>query len=576
MMMSSSSWIPHRRFGRAWGSVVAAGLVVAVLAALGAGPVAAEQAGSAGRRVAAASIDAGGQHTCVVVATGALRCWGADAAGQLGHDTVVTVGDGTVPIKAAGDILLGGKAVAVAAGIEHTCALLTTQAVRCWGNGGGGRLGYDNTSNVSDGSGLSIQVAGDVPLGFAAKAVAITAGHDHTCALLTTGAVRCWGQGPFGQLGHDSTFNIGDGVAGHQSIEAAGDVPLSGNVTAITTGDAHTCALMTTGGVRCWGSSADGRLGYGATPNIGDGDPLGIPIETLGDLPLSGKATAITAGYDHTCALMTTGGVRCWGAGHDGQLGYGNTANIGDGTGVLIQDLGDVLLGGKATAISAGGNHTCALLTTGAVRCWGEGAYGELGYGGLQNVGDGTGPSIEAAGDVRLGGKAVAISAGDTHTCALMTTGAVRCWGNGFSGQLGHGNKQNIGDGFGPSIETAGDVPVGVPVRVRAATTVTAKRTPSRDRRAPYVYAITGQVSGPFVADGATCTGRVRITVLRHTKTLEVRTPRLDSRCRYHARIRLGGHKLHVHSATRLKAQVHFLGTGNLQPARISRRVTAH
>jgi alpha-tubulin suppressor-like RCC1 family protein len=564
-----------------WASLLLVPLVAVLAAGLLAPPVHAEQAGSAAARVAAGSLDAGGAHTCVVVTTGsAVRCWGNDGSGQLGHDVNTTIGDGThASIKSAGDIPLGPgvKAVAVAAGEDHSCALLTSGAVRCWGYGEGGRLGHDSTANIGDGTGPSVQAAGDVPLGLGAKAVAITAGHVHTCAVLTTGAVRCWGEGFQGQLGHDSTLNIGDGVAGDPSIEVAGNVPLTGRATAITAGDSYTCALMATGGVRCWGYGANGQLGYNGVANVGDGDPAGVSIEALQDVPLSAKATAITSGTHHTCALMTTGGVRCWGAGGFGQLGYGSTANIGDGGGVLMQDLGDVPLGGKAVAISAGGNHTCALLTTGSVRCWGAGVDGDLGYNGLSNVGDGLGPSIQQAGDVPLGGKAVAISAGTEHTCALMTTGHLRCWGNGALGRLGHDNPTNVGDGFsGVSIKQAGDVPVGVGVPVRAATAVTARVTPKRDRRAPYVYVITGRVSGRFVTDPTTCGGRLRVTVRHGTHTLQVRKTRLDSHCGYRSRIKLKGSGLPVHQSTRLRVQIRYVGTGNLAPGRASLRLTAH
>jgi alpha-tubulin suppressor-like RCC1 family protein len=584
MMPSSSSWSWQSRERRVALALWASLLVVPLLAVLGAAllapPVHAEQAGSTAGRVAAGSLDAGGAHTCAVLTTGAVRCWGDGGSGQLGHDVNTTIGDGThASIRSAGDLPLGPgvKVVAVAAGDNDSCALLTTGAVRCWGSGASGRLGHDSTSNVGDGTGPSIQAAGDVPLGLGAKAVAITAGHAHTCALLTTGDVRCWGDGFQGQLGHDSRLNIGDGAPGDPSIEVAGNVPLAGRATAITAGDSYTCALMATGAVRCWGYGASGQLGYDGTTNVGDGDPAGVPIEALPDVPLSAKVTAISAGTHHTCALTTTGRVRCWGDGGFGQLGYGSKANIGDGGGVRMQDLADVPLGGTAVAISAGGNHTCALLTTGHVRCWGQGVGGELGHGNTSNIGDGVGPSIKDAGDVPLGAKAVAISAGTEHTCALLTTGHLRCWGNGLLGRLGHDNATNVGDGFsGVTVKQAGDVPVGASVEVRAATTLTARATPKRDRRSPYVYVITGRVSGRFVAGPTSCSGRVKVTVRHGAHTLQVRKPRLDTHCGYRGHIRLRGSRLHVHRATRLKVRVRYLGTGNLQPVQVSRRLTAH
>lgn len=573
--MTSSSWQSLRRIPLAGWALLLVALLASVLSAvLAAGPAGAEAASSASRRVAAASIDAGDTHTCAALTTGALRCWGAAGFGQLGHNSASNIGDGTVSIKVAGDVPLGGKAVSVAAGSGHTCAVLTTGAVRCWGDGSSGRLGYDNTANVGDPLGPSITQAGNVPLGLGAKATAITAGDRFTCALLTTGAVRCWGEGFEGELGHNSVTSVGDDPT--RSIEIAGDVPVGGKVTAIAAGATHVCALMSTQTVRCWGDDAQGELGHNYTKRIGDGDPAGQSIIQAGDVPLQGRVTAVAAGAYHTCALMTTGAVRCWGAASYGQLGYGNKTPIGDGSGVLMQNIEDVPLGGKAVAITAGGYHTCALLTTGAVRCWGVGTSGELGYGNADNVGDGVGPSIEAAGDVPLGSRAVAISAGDTYTCALLTSGALRCWGFGLYGQLGHDNPDNIGDGFGKSIKQAGDVPVGVPVRTRAATSVTAVSTPKRDRRAPYVYAISGRVQGTFAVDSATCTGTVRISVRLGRRTLATKRPRLDSRCRFHSTIRIGISKLPVHRSTRLSGVIRFLGSGNLAPSSATRRLVAH
>ena len=171
-----------------------------------------------------------------------------------------------------------------------------------------------------------------------------------SCALLANRAVRCWGSGSAGRTGHDSTANIGDGVG--QTIQAAGDVPLGATATAIATGNRQGCALLTTGAVRCWGQGSFGVLGHDSTANIGDG--VGQSIQAAGDIPLGGTAKAITGGGDHTCALMSTGAVRCWGGGPDGRLGQNDIMNIGDGVGDSIQIAGDVPLGGTATAISRG------------------------------------------------------------------------------------------------------------------------------------------------------------------------------------------------------------------------------
>jgi alpha-tubulin suppressor-like RCC1 family protein len=408
-----------------------------------------QQSGPADRR----TVVAGANHTCALLATGAIRCWGSGTNGRLGYNATTSVGDGIGPaINSAGDVPLGASAVQISAGNGHTCAVLSTGAVRCWGVGGSGQLGYNNTLNVGDSAGTSILAAGDVPLGGSAKQVA--AGFLHTCALLVGGTVRCWGSGANGPLGYNNGASVGDGVG--IAITAAGDVPLGGTATQITAGNTVSCALLTTGAVRCWGFGGGGVLGYNNTTTVGAGV---TSIVAAGDVPLGGSATSIFTSGSHTCALLTTGAVRCWGAGANGRLGYNAVANVADGIGVSITTAGDIATGGMVTEISVGNQHTCARLSSGAIRCWGDGTDGRLGYNSVNAVGDGIGFSIAGAGDIPLGGTAMRVSAGDLHTCAMLSTGAVRCWGSGASGRLGYNNTNTVGNGVGLAINAAGDVP---------------------------------------------------------------------------------------------------------------------
>lgn len=398
-------------------------------------------------------ISAGDSHSCALSVTGNVRCWGLGTSGRLGYGNTNNVGDGVgVSIAAAGNILAGGTVTQIAAGGSHTCALLSGGNVRCWGGGGSGVLGYGNTNNVGDGVGLSITAAGDVPIG--GVATQITAGTSHTCALLSGGNVRCWGSGGNGRLGYGNTNNVGDGVG--LSIIAAGDVPIGGTATQVFAYVAHTCAVLSNGSVRCWGGGASGRLGHDNTTDIADG--IGPSIIAAGDVPVGGNVTQVSLGTSHTCALLTTGNVRCWGNGGSGRLGYGNTNSIGNGIGVSITTAGDVPVGSAVTQIYAGSNHTCALLTTGSVRCWGSGTLGRLGYGNTTNIGDGVGPSIIAAGNVPTGSAVFKIAAAQLHNCAVLSSGSMRCWGSGTNGMLGYGNTNNVGDGVGPSIISAGDL----------------------------------------------------------------------------------------------------------------------
>ncbi len=238
---------------------------------------------------------------------------------------------------------------AITAGYRHTCALLTSGAVKCWGDNGYGQLG-DNTT-------ITKLIPTDVT-GLTNGVIAITAGYNHTCALLTTGGVKCWGFNGIGQLGDTTTTDrlIPTNVNG-----------LTNGVTVIAAGATHTCALLATGAVKCWGWNIAGQLGDNTTT-----DQL-IPTNVNGlTNGLTNGVTAITTTAHHTCALFSTGAVKCWGDNDNGQVGDNAT------TDQLIPTNVTGLTNG-VTAIAAGAAHTCALLTTGPVKCWGANSYGALG-----------------------------------------------------------------------------------------------------------------------------------------------------------------------------------------------------
>jgi hypothetical protein len=295
------------------------------------------------------------------------------------------------------------------------------------------------------------------------KALHLYAASGRACALFEGGAIRCWGSGQGGQLGYGNRNDIRDS----QALAAAGDVDVGGKVLQLALGGEITCALLDSGAVRCWGRGAIGYPAQRATASkpfraIGaDLHPAGA-----GDVDVGGRVTSISASGEHVCALLEGGRVRCWGSGFRGQLGYGNDHDVGQRD--TPASAGDVDIGGKVVQLAAGEAHTCALLDTGAVRCWGQGEEGRLGYGNARSIGDDETPA--SAGDVAVGGKVVQIAAGGFHTCALLATGAVRCWGLGEQGELGYGNAAHVGLDDKP--EAAGDVPVVVlPAVARAAAT---------------------------------------------------------------------------------------------------------
>ena len=321
---------------------------------------------------------------------------------------------------------------AVSAGGAHSCALLSGGAVKCWGANWVGQLG----NGTYNGSSTPVVVSG------ISNAVAISAGGYHTCALLSGGTVKCWGYNGDGELGNGTTTNSPTPVA------------VSGitNAVAISAGGYHTCALLSGGAVKCWGYNYDGELGDGTS-----GGHSSTPVQVNGIT----NAVVVSAGGDHTCALLSGGTVECWGYNYDGELGNGSTAN--SPTPVAVSGIMN------ATAISAGSSHTCALLSDHTITCWGDGSSTPVAVSGITNAtaisaGSGHTCALIAGGTVECWGynhdgelgnnsttysstpvavsyitNATHISAGDYHTCARLSDGAVECWGGNWSGQLGNG-----------------------------------------------------------------------------------------------------------------------------------------
>jgi alpha-tubulin suppressor-like RCC1 family protein len=336
------------------------------------------------------AIAGGYGHSCALLTNGQIQCWGSNGNGQLGDGTTITQLN---PVEVSG---FGSGLGAITAGESHTCALRSAGDVKCWGFNGNGQLGDGTTSTrlkAVDVSGLTSGIS------------AISAGDLHTCALATSGGVKCWGFNAFGQLGDGTTNqrNTPTGVNG-----------LASGVSAIAAGWYHTCALMS-GGVKCWGQNAYGELGDGTTNQRNS--PVGVSGLTSG-------VSAIAAGYAHTCALMTSGGVKCWGANDNGQLGDGTLTDR-----YTPVDVSGLTSGVRV--IAAGYYHTCALMTSGGVKCWGANFYGELGDGTTQpNM------PVNVSG---LANGVSAIAAGWYHNCALTTSRGVKCWGRNIEGQLGDG-----------------------------------------------------------------------------------------------------------------------------------------
>jgi alpha-tubulin suppressor-like RCC1 family protein len=432
---------------------------------------------------------AGDNHTCALTTTAQLYCWGDNGNGQLGDGTVV---DRHAPVLAAA----GASYMSVAAGALHTCALTGAGLAFCWGWGGQGQLGHGaftssptpvavsggaiyNTLSSSEnhtcgttqaglafcwGSGFDAQL-GDGRLSASATPVSVVVppvreiapGELHTCALGNNNAVYCWGARNFGALG--------DGVAAVRPSPATVTGGTTG-YTAVSVGVEFSCGLLS-GAARCWGTNATYQLGDNST------------TDRLVPSPVSSTQsfTAIDNGLNHSCALTAAGAVYCWGIGSSGQLGNGSTATavaptqiassdvfrdisvgsfhacgvtaagvvrcwganfdgqLGDGT--ITQRMVPTAITGPAgvafSTVTAGDRHTCAVSTAGALYCWGNNLYGR--------VGDGTTEFRNAPARIDVGAAVQRVSAGVFHTCAVTTAGAAYCWGFPGAGELGHGSS---------------------------------------------------------------------------------------------------------------------------------------
>ena len=333
------------------------------------------------------TVVAGGFHSCML-AGGGVQCWGKNDSGQLGDGTQT---QRLTPVAVKG---LGGTVVALAAGRCHTCALLATGAIECWGCNASGQLGDGDNADSS----APVQVAG---IGSGATAIATT--WDHTCAVVG-GGVQCWGLNANAQLGDGTT-------AAKNAPVGAGTIS---NIVAIAAGQTHSCALDASGKVSCWGGNAYGQLGDNTTTQR----PSPVAVSSLG------ATGGITAGGFHSCAIVG-GAAKCWGYNATGQLGDNTTTNRWVPTAVNG-------LTSNVTGISAGSGHTCARTSTSAPVCWGVNTLGE--------VGDLTKTQRNVPTHVfGFGAAATSLSAGQFHSCAVVAGKYVRCWGDNASGGIGDG-----------------------------------------------------------------------------------------------------------------------------------------
>ena len=400
----------------------------------------------------AVSVFAGGQQSCAISNAGALRCWGDNVTGELGLGDTRARGTKASDLGSAlvGPDLGAHSVKQMALGRGHTCAILEDDTLRCWGSNDLGRLGHGDTTTRGDGAGEMGSALPITELGGSGKVSAVAAGETHSCALLSGGRVKCWGNNSSGQLGIGSTTARGGATGEMGDNLAAVDLGPGRTAKKVAVGVSHSCAVLDPDTLKCWGKNDRGQLGRGDVDARGD-EASEMSMLTPIDLGPDVVVLDVAAGAVHTCALLKGGQIKCWGGNDLGQLGLGNTADRGDEPGEMGTALAAVNLGRDAVALTSGFNHTCALLDNRTVKCWGGNGLGQLGQGDTTHRGDAENELGIQLLAVNLGtGRTVrAVSAGWAHSCALLDDGSIRCWGNNASGQLGVGNTNSYGNAAG-------------------------------------------------------------------------------------------------------------------------------
>ena len=384
-------------------------------------------------------ISVGLTHSCVVVSTGEVKCWGQNNYGQLGIGNTTNIGTGPMQM---GDYLASVAGLPpvkkVSAGQYYTCALTIDGLVYCWGEGTFGKLGQEN---------LSQQVLPQlVDIGAGVKAIDISAKYNHTCVITSAGDVKCWGVNTSGQLGIGSTAAVGDGAGEMGSGLQSVNLDPAYKAIKVSVGGSSTCALLSNRTIKCWGyyahlgqSMSSGTVGTTSSTEVNSLTPINFGTD---------HAIDIQSGVDFHCALFANGKIKCWGANDKGQLGVGvSNANL---YGTLSTPLpaSYVNLGSQlATKIIAGEKSMCAILDNGLTKCWGENTSGIIGQGTtITNF-----PDPTTVINLNLGTNQFAreLALSKDSGCAILDNGQVKCWGLSTKmgmGSSGSGGLFNYGD----------------------------------------------------------------------------------------------------------------------------------
>ena len=393
----------------------------AFLLVLAFGTAACEDPVSVGDVVAPTSwahVSAGTDHTCAIDAGGRAWCWGRAATARLGFLSRVEPCNEIRcdrPVPVVGDL----RFEAISAGDKHTCGV-SRDTGYCWGWDWWGQLGDVLTAYqrcVEPGGDDELPCSMEpLPIAVGFEIVDVSASVDYSCAVAADGAAYCWGIGHHGQLGvgfaKDSLLSPTAVAGDHDFVE-------------VSTGSSHACGRDTAGEIWCWGANIDGRLGHG------DFADSPTPVQVTDDPELDAvlRFADLDVGAIHACGATVRGDAYCWGGGA-GRIGDGTDLSWHYPRRVLVPDSK-----ARVVQVSAGGAHSCVLTDEGALYCFGDNTYGQVGDGSTtpQWLPRRISPDVVWS----------QVSAGARHTCAVDADRNIWCWGAAEFGQLGNGSLSN-------------------------------------------------------------------------------------------------------------------------------------
>ena len=356
-----------------------------------------------------AQVSATENTVCALLVNETLYCWGKNSAGQLGINNQVKQNTPQY-------VDFGSKGLVSSIGIgeTHSCAILKSGALECWGDNSYGKLGIGSISNAFTPQTVTFNPDATVKY--------VDGGESHTCAVLENNSLYCWGNGEHGRLGNGSTSNH------YRSSPQHVDLGTGKNVSKLAVGGRHNCAILNDNSTKCWGYNVYGQLGIGNYTHLGTPQTVSFGSNRY--------ATDIFAGKFHTCAILDDNSTKCWGNNFEGQLGIGSTTND-------FQTPQQVTFFGtqKPIEISASNQHTCAVLQNGTTVCTGVNTYGELGIG----TASGSGVYYTAYQYVqnRPGMSFKSIMTATFGSCGISINDELLCWGRNLQGELGIDSYQN-------------------------------------------------------------------------------------------------------------------------------------